>query len=62
MEVMCSLKTTWQEVRDATIAILERTNFADLAARAGGPWRAHLPASEPAVTAATRGRARKPRT
>jgi Rrf2 family protein len=38
MEVQCSLKETWEEVRDATIAILERTSFATLAARAGGPW------------------------
>jgi Rrf2 family protein len=38
MEPMCSLKETWQEVRDATIAILTRVNFQDLAARAGGPW------------------------
>jgi hypothetical protein len=28
----------WEEIRDATIAILERTTFADLAERAGGPW------------------------
>jgi hypothetical protein len=26
-------------VRDATIEILERTTFADLAKRAGGRWR-----------------------
>lgn len=38
MEVMCSLKETWQEVRDATIAILTRVTFAELAERAGGPW------------------------
>ncbi|MGQ0849199.1 MAG: RrF2 family transcriptional regulator [Actinomycetota bacterium] len=38
MEVACSLKETWAEVRDATIAILERTDFATLARRAGGPW------------------------
>lgn len=38
MEVACSLKETWEEVRDATIAILERTDFATLADRAGGPW------------------------
>jgi len=38
MEVSCSLKETWEEVRDATIAILERTDFATLANRAGGPW------------------------
>lgn len=36
--VGCSLRTVWEEVRDATIAILERTTFADLARDAGGPW------------------------
>jgi Rrf2 family transcriptional regulator, cysteine metabolism repressor len=39
MEVGCSLRTVWQEVRDATIAILRRSTFADLARDAGGPWR-----------------------
>src|SRR5688572_25271827 len=34
-----SLRVTWSEVRDATIDILERTTFADLARRAGGRWR-----------------------
>jgi Rrf2 family protein len=34
-----SLRGTWGEVRDATIEILERTTFADLAERAGGRWR-----------------------
>jgi Rrf2 family transcriptional regulator, cysteine metabolism repressor len=38
MEVACSLKEVWTEVRDATIAILERVSFADLARRAGGRW------------------------
>ena len=38
MEVGCTLRSTWEEVRDATIAILERTNFATLAARASGSW------------------------
>lgn len=38
MEDMCSLKEAWEEVRDATIAILERTDFEKLANRAGGPW------------------------
>ena len=38
MEVECSLRETWEEVRDVTIKILERTNFATLAKRAGGPW------------------------
>jgi Rrf2 family protein len=47
MEVGCSLKETWQEVRDATIAILERTTFADLAARAGGRWLEQLAITEP---------------
>ncbi|OFW67533.1 MAG: hypothetical protein A2Z12_00510 [Actinobacteria bacterium RBG_16_68_21] len=40
MEVGCTLRSTWEEVRDATIAILERTDFATLAARAGGSWTA----------------------
>jgi Rrf2 family protein len=39
MMVACSLREVWEEVRDATIAILGRTTFADLARRAGGPWR-----------------------
>jgi len=34
----CSLQTVWAEVRDATIAILARTTFADLAKQATGPW------------------------
>ena len=38
MEDLCSLKAVWQEVRDATLDILERTTFAELAARAGGVW------------------------
>jgi Rrf2 family protein len=38
MDPFCSLKETWAEVRDATRMILERTTFADLAARAGGAW------------------------
>jgi Rrf2 family protein len=38
MMLACSLKEVWEEVRDATIAILGRTTFADLAQRAGGPW------------------------
>lgn len=40
MELGCALRDTWAEVRDATIAILDTTTFADLAARAGGRWRA----------------------
>jgi Rrf2 family protein len=38
MMLTCSLKEVWEEVRDATITILGRTTFADLARRAGGPW------------------------
>jgi Rrf2 family cysteine metabolism transcriptional repressor len=34
-----SLRPAWSEVRDATIDILDRTTFADLAERAGGSWR-----------------------
>jgi Rrf2 family protein len=39
MTVACTLRGVWEDVRDATIRILEQTTFADLAARAGGPWR-----------------------
>ncbi|MGH2785147.1 MAG: RrF2 family transcriptional regulator [Actinomycetota bacterium] len=38
VEVGCAMRDTWREVRDATIAILDRTTFADLARRAGGVW------------------------
>ena len=38
MEQGCTLRDTWREVRDATIRILEKKTFADLARRAGGPW------------------------
>jgi Rrf2 family transcriptional regulator, cysteine metabolism repressor len=34
----CALNAVWAEVRDATIAILERTTFADLAAQSSGRW------------------------
>jgi Rrf2 family transcriptional regulator, cysteine metabolism repressor len=34
-----SLRPAWSKVRDATIDILDRTTFADLAERAGGKWR-----------------------
>ena len=35
------MRFVWEEVRDATIKALAHTTFsaADLAARAGGPWR-----------------------
>jgi Rrf2 family transcriptional regulator, cysteine metabolism repressor len=39
MSVGCSLRFVWEDVRDATIRALGETTFADLAARAGGPWR-----------------------
>jgi Rrf2 family transcriptional regulator, cysteine metabolism repressor len=49
MTIGCSMREVWEEVRDATIAILERTTFAQLAERAGGPWRTHL--ADPKVRA-----------
>jgi Rrf2 family cysteine metabolism transcriptional repressor len=39
----CSMQDVWTDVRDATIAILARTTFADLAARARGPWITGVP-------------------
>jgi Rrf2 family cysteine metabolism transcriptional repressor len=39
MSVACSLRFVWEEIRDATISVLGQTTFADLAARAHGPWR-----------------------
>jgi Rrf2 family cysteine metabolism transcriptional repressor len=38
MEVGCTLRETWAEVRDETIKILDKTTFATLAERAGGRW------------------------
>ena len=38
MMVGCTLREVWEEVRDATIALLGGVTFADLAARAEGPW------------------------
>lgn len=38
MTVGCALRGVWEDVRDATITILQSTTFADLAARSGGPW------------------------
>jgi Rrf2 family transcriptional regulator, cysteine metabolism repressor len=38
MTIGCTLREVWEEVRDATIALLGGVTFADLAARAGGPW------------------------
>ena len=39
MSLGCSLRLVWEEVRDATIKLLAETSFADLAARATGPWQ-----------------------
>jgi Rrf2 family protein len=39
MTVGCTLREVWEEVRDATIALLGGITFAELAERAGGPWR-----------------------
>jgi Rrf2 family protein len=38
MTIACSMRTVWEEVRDATITILGRTTFGELARRAGGVW------------------------
>jgi Rrf2 family protein len=38
MTIGCTLREVWEEVRDATIALLGGVTFADLAARAGRPW------------------------
>jgi Rrf2 family transcriptional regulator, cysteine metabolism repressor len=38
MTIGCTLREVWEEIRDATIELLGRATFADLAARAGGPW------------------------
>jgi Rrf2 family protein len=52
MELGCSLQETWSAVRDATIAILDATTFADLVARAGGRWvDAGVPVATPRVAA-----------
>lgn len=39
MEVGCSLRFVWEDLRDAVLDRLSGTTFADLAERAGGPWR-----------------------
>lgn len=53
MSVECSLRFIWEEVRDATITVLAKTTFADLAERAGGPWRKAPPADSRQVPDAT---------
>ncbi len=47
MDVACSLKEVWQDVRDATIAILDAVDFGTLAERAGGRWVVPLELSAP---------------
>ena len=39
----CGLNEVWAEVRDATIAILERSTLATLAERSGGRWTTPVP-------------------
>jgi Rrf2 family protein len=39
MTIGCTLREVWEEIRDATIQLLGQATFADLAARAGGPWK-----------------------
>ena len=52
MTIGCTLREVWEEIRDATIELLGRATFADLAARAGGPWvDSSLLEVEPAVPA-----------
>lgn len=48
MDVGCSLRSVWEEVRDVVIERLEATTFADLAQGAGGAWA--NPRSLPVVT------------
>lgn len=38
MEVGCSLRFVWEDVRDVVLAHMSGVTFADLADRAGGPW------------------------
>jgi Rrf2 family protein len=38
MYVGCTLRATWERVRDHVLDELSATTFADLAAEAGGPW------------------------
>lgn len=47
MDVACSLQEVWQDVRDATIAILDSVDFGTLAQRAGGRWVAPLELTGP---------------
>jgi Rrf2 family protein len=56
MTIGCTLREVWEEIRDATIQLLGRATFADLAVRAGGPWTdPSLLTIEPAQQAAAEG-------
>ena len=56
MTIGCTLREVWEEIRDATIQLLGQATFADLAARAGGPWTdPSLLEVEPARPAAAEG-------
>lgn len=41
MEVGCTLRSVWEDVRDDILARLGSVSFADLARGAGGPWADH---------------------
>jgi DNA-binding IscR family transcriptional regulator len=45
MLTACALRAVWQEVRDVTTEVLDRTTFAHLMRGAGGLWV--RPAGEP---------------
>ncbi|HKP17225.1 MAG TPA: Rrf2 family transcriptional regulator [Gaiellaceae bacterium] len=45
LSVGCTMRSVWEEVRDATISLLAGVTFADLAGRSDGAWR------EPALLA-----------
>jgi Rrf2 family protein len=56
MTIGCTLREVWEEIRDATIQLLGQATFADLAAKAGGPWTdPSLLEVEPARPAAAEG-------
>ena len=47
MSIGCAIRSTWEDVREAIVPILEGTTFADLAARSSGAWLSALsPAAE----------------
>jgi Rrf2 family protein len=55
MDEGCSLRTVWGEVREATIGILERTTFAELAAQAGGRWPEVVAVPDPVAKGSKKG-------